>query len=117
MTDENICITFTHLHLINVVEGAVTSEPFDITLFYKIIRKTTKVKKPRKGWGEEPDYSDVTPADDLERVRICRNLIVHNPLSVRDSVFEVKWNELHEVRDLLQDISQLYLDLVVKKKP
>ncbi|XP_048758447.2 uncharacterized protein LOC125668372 [Ostrea edulis] len=78
-------------------ENPVTSENFDITLFYKIIRNTTDVKRPTKGWGEEPEPSDTEPADDLERVRICRNSLSHCPPSVSDGEFKRKWKDLSEV--------------------
>jgi hypothetical protein len=75
----------------------VTSKKFDITLFYKIIRNTADVKKPTKGWGEEPDPSDIEPADDLERVRICRNSLSHCLPSVSDEEFKRKWKDMSEV--------------------
>ncbi|XP_062575281.1 uncharacterized protein LOC134237194 isoform X2 [Saccostrea cucullata] len=77
--------------------GTVTSTDFDISLLYKIIRNTTKVRKPTKDWGGTPDATDIEPADDLERVRICRNSLCHGPQSISDTEFEKRWKELKEV--------------------
>lgn len=90
-------MSFKHILIKNFTENPVTSENFDITLFYKIIRNTTDVKRPTKGWGEEPEPSDTEPADDLERVRICRNSLSHCPPSVSDGEFKRKWKDLSEV--------------------
>ncbi|XP_061185019.1 uncharacterized protein LOC133193035 [Saccostrea echinata] len=77
--------------------GTVTSTSFDISLLYKIIRNTTKVRKPRKDWGGTPDATDIEQVDDLERVRICRNSLCHGPQSISDNEFEKKWKELKEI--------------------
>ncbi|XP_062578129.1 uncharacterized protein LOC134240028 [Saccostrea cucullata] len=77
--------------------SSVIPPTYDISLMYKIIRNTTKVRKPRKDWGETPDDTDIEPTDDLERVRIQRNSLCHGPQSISDNEFEKKWKELKEV--------------------
>ncbi|XP_052073385.1 uncharacterized protein LOC127711392 [Mytilus californianus] len=58
---------------------------FDITLIYKIVRNLQLVQAPTKGWGGGyPDDKDTTVGDDLERIRVKRNTIIHEVLR-RDS--------------------------------
>ncbi|XP_062589121.1 uncharacterized protein LOC134250792 [Saccostrea cucullata] len=77
--------------------GTVTSTDFDVSLLYKVIRKTTKVRKPTKDWGETPDPMDKKASDDLERVRIYQNSFYHGLQSISDIEFEKKWKELKEI--------------------
>ncbi|XP_061185010.1 uncharacterized protein LOC133193025 [Saccostrea echinata] len=73
---------------------------FDITLIYKIIRTTTNLKKPGKGWGQIPDTSNTEPVDDLERVRIHRNTHFHGPPSIKEEVFQGRWAEMSEISQI-----------------
>lgn len=49
----------------------------DITLMYKLMRELSLIHTPSKGWGQHPNSSDLTIADDIERIRIFRNTFVH----------------------------------------
>ena len=51
----------------------------DIGLIYKIIRHFTFIRAPSRGWGSEPTSGDITVADDIERIRIVRNSLMHRP--------------------------------------
>lgn len=42
-----------------------------------MIRNTTNILKPTKGWGQIPSSNDTRTADDVERVRNYRNKISH----------------------------------------
>ncbi|XP_063447888.1 uncharacterized protein LOC134727436 [Mytilus trossulus] len=60
---------------------------FDVTLIYKLVRNLGLVQVPTKGsWGGRryPDDKHTTVGDDLERIRIKRNTIIHEVLR-RDS--------------------------------
>lgn len=58
-------------------------ELFDITLMYKIARnKNFKMiikEHPSRKWGTEPLPHEITIGDDIERIRHCRDDIMHNP--------------------------------------
>ncbi|CAC5399556.1 unnamed protein product [Mytilus coruscus] len=47
------------------------------------------IQQPTKGWGNFPDQTDVTIADDVERIRILRNEIAHrHNTNIEDKLFE-----------------------------
>ncbi|CAC5418977.1 unnamed protein product [Mytilus coruscus] len=52
---------------------------FDIPLIYKLVRNLNLVPWPTKGWDHPtaPCLTEVTPGDDLERIRRIRNEILH----------------------------------------
>lgn len=58
-------------------------EKFDITLMYRIARdKNFKMiikEHPTRKWGTEPLPHEITIGDDIERIRNCRDNIMHNP--------------------------------------
>ncbi|XP_062620638.1 uncharacterized protein LOC134282222 isoform X2 [Saccostrea cucullata] len=54
-----------------------TSEDFDITLMYKILRNTRLVSQPNSGWGNTPQFEDQSYSDHVERVRLQRNWTQH----------------------------------------
>ncbi|VDI33682.1 Hypothetical predicted protein, partial [Mytilus galloprovincialis] len=47
----------------------------DPTLMYKILRNI--LPPPRVGWDRNPGLTDITISDDVQRIRILRNKIVH----------------------------------------
>lgn len=57
-----------------------SSEDVDITLMYSVIRKLYQ-QKPQNGWGNCPGKHDIGTADDIERIRYCRNRICHTDAS------------------------------------
>ncbi|CAC5406530.1 unnamed protein product [Mytilus coruscus] len=56
---------------------------FDITLMYKIARnsnfKMIINELPTRGWGTEPLHDEITIGDDIERIRLSRDHLMHNP--------------------------------------
>lgn len=67
---------------INYVE-AVGYAYFDIPLIYKLIRMLELVPSPSQGWNHStaPCATEVTPGDDLERIRRLRNEILYRGTS------------------------------------
>lgn len=57
-----------------------SSEDVDITLMYSVIRRLYYLK-PKNGWGKSPGEHDISTADDIERIRHCRNRICHTDAS------------------------------------
>lgn len=47
---------------------------------YKVIRQAYH-QKPQNGWGNRPGERDICIADDIERIRYCRNRICHTDAS------------------------------------
>lgn len=74
------------LQVINATTHGYAKVFFDVTLIYKLVRNLGLVQVPTKGsWGGEyPDDKHTTVGDDLERIRINRNTIIHKVLR-RDS--------------------------------
>lgn len=55
-----------------------SSKDLDVTLMCAIIRNLNYIAKPTNGWGKEPQKSDITMADDVERIRHYRNSLCHD---------------------------------------
>lgn len=51
----------------------------DIGLVYKLIRYFKFIQAPSRGWGYLPQANDDKIGDDVERVRISRNVLAHSP--------------------------------------
>lgn len=66
-----------------------SSRDLDISLMYVMIRNSTiNPIKPTNGWGKKPSENDICIADDIERIRLGRNLICHeNALNMETSEF------------------------------
>jgi hypothetical protein len=64
--------------MIGTLRGSYVKE-FDIGLIYKIIRHFTFIQAPSRGWGYTPTTGDITVSDDIERIRIVRNSLMHRP--------------------------------------
>lgn len=76
---------------------------FDVTLLYKLIRNLCHGLKPTQEWGIEPNCNDTQICDDIERIRVLRNIIGHLNLSkIPDSDFQNRWRELKVVIERLQ---------------
>jgi hypothetical protein len=54
-----------------------TYDYIDFTLLYKLMRSFPLLVDPTQGWGKQPNIKDVTISDDVERLRIVRNKLVH----------------------------------------
>lgn len=54
-----------------------SSKDLDVTTIYAMIRNTTEIPGPSKGWGRAPGENDTQIADDIERVRLYQNKICH----------------------------------------
>ncbi|CAC5404751.1 IGDCC4 [Mytilus coruscus] len=50
---------------------------FDVTLMYKFVRTFNLMQSPTSDWGLSPLPSDITLSDDVERLRINRNFLMH----------------------------------------
>lgn len=61
--------TLKHCHLF---------KSLDIPTTYKLLRNFKLIPHPSKGWGVDPAPTDIIIADDVERIRICRNKIAHS---------------------------------------
>lgn len=74
------------LQVTNATTHGYANVFFDVTLIYKLVRNLRLVQVPTKGsWGRGyPDDKHTTVGDDLERIRIKRNTIIHEVLR-RDS--------------------------------
>nr|XP_034324490.1 uncharacterized protein LOC117689028 isoform X4 [Crassostrea gigas] len=75
--------------------GVPDYSKFDVTLLYKLIRNLCSYLKPSKEWGKEPKTTDLTIADDIERIRLFRNKhYAHaDSAEIPDSEFTDLWNE------------------------
>jgi hypothetical protein len=54
-----------------------TYDGIDFTLLFRLIRMFSLLDEPTQGWGKLPRHVDVTISDDVDRLRIIRNKIVH----------------------------------------
>lgn len=51
----------------------------DISVFYKIIRFFGLLSTPNQRWGNRPALGDISKGDDVERMRLLRNDVIHRP--------------------------------------
>lgn len=79
-----------------------SSKDLDVTTIYAMIRNTTEIPGPSKGWGRAPGENDTQIADDIERVRLYQNKICHANSS---EMTTVDFNE--SVLDLIGAIRRL----------
>ncbi|XP_052708658.1 uncharacterized protein LOC128183596 [Crassostrea angulata] len=82
---------------------------FDVTLLYTLIRNLCSVSlnlaslNPTRGWGKVPSSSHMRLGDDIERLRLMRNVFAHaNSAGIPDAKFQVHWNELKSVIQRIQ---------------
>lgn len=54
-------------------------EELDIVFIYKLIRFFKFIQAPSRGWGFLPQTNEQSIGDDVERVRIARNVLAHKP--------------------------------------
>ncbi|XP_062590495.1 uncharacterized protein LOC134252075 [Saccostrea cucullata] len=82
-----------------------SSQSFDVTMMYQMLRnRYPNLPQPTKGWGKTPVTGDESETDDVERIRIYRNQVVHEP----DATSKLEKRDLEEKgRDLTQAIVRL----------
>ncbi|CAG2224529.1 unnamed protein product [Mytilus edulis] len=51
----------------------------DVSCIYKLIRHFNLLPVPKQGWGNKPSIHDTQEGDDVERMKIYRNDILHRP--------------------------------------
>ncbi|KAK3083383.1 hypothetical protein FSP39_021203 [Pinctada imbricata] len=93
----------------NVKKAAVDGyAKFDISLVYVLLRNVctnlnnpTKpnIPAPTQGWGKDPTPTDITPSDDMERLRILRNAVYGHisKASIPDTEYQIHWQELKDI--------------------
>ncbi|XP_061177481.1 uncharacterized protein LOC133186275 [Saccostrea echinata] len=77
-----------------------SSSSFDVTMMYQMLRnRTPSLPSPTNGWGKTPGVNHITQTDDVERIRIYRNQVVHET----DATRKLDKNDLEKKgRDLTQ---------------
>ncbi|VDI32253.1 Hypothetical predicted protein [Mytilus galloprovincialis] len=51
----------------------------DISCLYKVIRHFNLLQSPKQGWEQKPKHDHQSEGDDVERMKIYRNEIIHRP--------------------------------------
>lgn len=54
-----------------------SSNDLDTSTMYAMLRNTSNISRPTRGWGQLPGKNDIKTADDIERLRYYRNKICH----------------------------------------
>ena len=73
---------------------------FDITLLYTLLRNVcSNLRTPTQGWGNEPQPTDTTLSDDIERIRLLRNgVFAHMPRAkLTENEYTEHWGALMDV--------------------
>ena len=76
----------------------VSSAAFDITLLKVLLRNICGLSPPASGWHCLPPATNISIADDIARVKYCRNTVYGHAsqASVDDSSFSAYWQEIRE---------------------
>ncbi|XP_020899727.1 polyubiquitin 3-like [Exaiptasia diaphana] len=78
--------------------GTVTSQSFDITLLSLLLRHTSFLPTPANGWDKEPASTSINPEDDIVRIRLFRNKLIHVPgAALSDADFTKYWDDISAV--------------------
>ena len=64
-------------NLYTCIQTNRTYDEIGLTFLYKLMRSIPILYNPTQGWGKRPTNVDVTISDDVERLRILRNKMVH----------------------------------------
>ena len=84
-----------------VLPAMPTSEDYDITLLFMLIRHICGLTAPAStGWNKEPPSADTSPVADLVRIKNYRNKVyahIHSTHGVSDDDFENYWTEISKV--------------------
>ncbi|XP_031551975.1 uncharacterized protein LOC116289226 isoform X2 [Actinia tenebrosa] len=77
----------------------VTSENFDITLLFVLLRNICGLTPPATGWDKPPVATDLSREADLARVKYYRNELYGHitETAVSDCDFEKYWSEISDV--------------------
>ncbi|XP_062594129.1 uncharacterized protein LOC134255623 [Saccostrea cucullata] len=96
-----------------------SSSKFDITIMYRLLRNYgNDVPIPSQGWGKTPEFKDIKETDDLERIRIRRNMLSHegSDSSMERDVFKMYWVEISQaIKRLSKGKLQAELDDLQKE--
>ncbi|CAC5408973.1 unnamed protein product [Mytilus coruscus] len=75
-----------------------TFDSLDITLMYQLLRQFSLIYAPSKGWGRQPNSSDLSIADDIERIRILRNKFAHqSDIKMDQNTFENYFSQFRDI--------------------
>ncbi|VDI20754.1 Hypothetical predicted protein [Mytilus galloprovincialis] len=75
-----------------------TYDSLDITLVYKLLKQFSLIPSPTKGWGVIPENTDTSLGDDIERIRCCRNQLVHRrDTNIDESQFDDYFNKFQQI--------------------
>ena len=69
-------------------------QDFDITLLYTLLRNVCQnITPPSQHWGVStmPSQNEITVGDDIERIRLMRNYLIHRP---KAAISETEFKEL-----------------------
>ncbi|CAC5390121.1 unnamed protein product [Mytilus coruscus] len=69
--------TYDEQSKLKSLNSSLTYDFLDIPLVYRLLRQFSLIKEPANGWGQPPSNSDITTADDVERIRFLRNNFAH----------------------------------------
>lgn len=77
----------------------VTSENFDITLLFVLLRNVCGLTPPRTGWDKLPLATDLSKEADLARIKYYRNKLYGHitETAVKKSNFEKYWRNISDV--------------------
>lgn len=77
---------------------------FDVSLLYTLIRNLCPSLKPKRGWGTQPNDTDIQIGDDVERLRLFRNnYYAHaDSAAISETDFRDIWKELNSIINRMQ---------------
>lgn len=81
---------------------------FDETLLYTLIKNLCPSLTPTRGWGIQPNATDTNIGDDIERLKLFRNIYYAHPESTKitDNKFREVWNNLKSLFQRIQTFTK-----------
>lgn len=81
---------------------------FDETLLYTLIKNLCPSLTPTRGWGIQPNATDTNIGDDIERLKLFRNIYYAHPKSTKitDNKFREVWNNLKSLFQRIQTFTK-----------
>lgn len=81
---------------------------FDISLLYKLMRYLCPQLQPTENWGKTPSKSAVGVGDDIERIRILRNINLGHRTSakIKNSKFNRLWGHAKRIIQRLESYTK-----------
>lgn len=78
---------------------SLTTNDFDISILYILLRNICNIPSHKAGWGKPPAIGDNSIAAGIEKIRLTRNLILAHSANgmIEDPVFEKHWKDLRDV--------------------